>query len=142
MQKKFMKQALEIASKSGCDIPVGAVVVRNNEVLACECNRKEELNDPTAHAEILAIRKAAKKLKNWRLDDCEMYVTLEPCPMCAFAISQCRIKNVYFGAYDSLYGACSSVYNFDIKAKGSIMEKESRELLEEYFERIRTKKIS
>lgn len=137
MQKKFMDKALEAARKSGKDLPVGAVIVKNNEVLAQACNAKEKLNDPTAHAEILAIREAAKKLNNWRLDDCEIYVTLEPCPMCAFALSQCRIKTVYFGAYDSLYGACSSVYNFDIHAKGGIMEKEAAKLLRAYFQNIR-----
>ena len=139
MQKIFMLKALEAAKKSGGDLPVGAVIVKNGEILATQTNRREQLNDPTAHAEILALREASKKLKNWRLDGCELYVTLEPCPMCAFAIVQARIKKVYFGAYDTLYGACGSVYNFNTDTKGSIMEEECQKLLKDYFEKIRKK---
>jgi len=140
VQEDQMKKALKVAKQSGNDLPIGAVIVRSGEVIACASNQKERLNDPTAHAEILVIRQAAKRLNNWRLDDCEIYVTLEPCPMCAFALSQARIKAVYFGAYDSLYGACNSVYNFNLNAKGGILEKECQALLKEYFDRMRSGK--
>ena len=91
----FMQLAIEEALNSDGDIPVGAVIVHNNEVLASACNRKEKDNDITSHAEILAIRRAETVLNNWRLDNCDMYVTLEPCPMCGWAIIQSRIKNLF-----------------------------------------------
>jgi len=91
-----MKRAIEFAKQAGGEIPVGAVIVKDGEIVAGAFNRKEEFNDVTAHAEILAIREAAQKLNRWRLDDCEMYVTLEPCSMCASAIHQARINNIYY----------------------------------------------
>ena len=103
-----MERAIKLAKQANGEIPVGALIVKDNEVIAETFNQKELLNDVTAHAEILAIREAEQKLKKWRLDDCEMYVTLEPCPMCAWAIINSRIKTVYFGAYDHNYGALGS----------------------------------
>ena len=107
----FMKKAIELAKQVEKDVPVSAVIVKNGEIIAFAQNERELDNDVTSHAEILAIRKAEKVLNNWRLDDCEMYVTLEPCPMCAWAIIQARIKSVYFGSFDKNYGAFGSVFD-------------------------------
>ena len=96
-----MKTAILEAKKTIDDVPVGCVIRHGNKVIAQTHNERERNNDVTAHAEILAIRKAQEVLNNWRLDDCTMYVTLEPCPMCAWAILQSRIKAVYFGSYNS-----------------------------------------
>ncbi len=141
MNTDFMEKALEIAQKSGKDIPVGAVLVKNGKILAQAHNKKEKLNDPTAHAEILVIREGAKKSGSWRLEDCSLYVTLEPCPMCAWAILQARIKSVYFGAYDSNYGAFSVFKEFSSHLKteirGGILEEKCDNILKEYFKRLR-----
>ena len=109
VENKFMKIAIELANQSDKDVPVGALIVKNGEIIATSHNEKEKNNDVTAHAEILVIKKSSGILNNWRLDDCELYVTLEPCPMCAWAILQSRIKTVYFGSSDSQYGAFGSV---------------------------------
>ena len=138
-----MKRAIEVAKQAGLEIPVGAIIVKDGEVIASAYNRKEELNDVTAHAEILAIREASKKLGRWRLDDSEMYVTLEPCPMCAWAIVNSRIKTVYFGSYDVNYGALGSsidvrkLANSKMKVYGGIMEEECDKILNEYFKELR-----
>lgn len=138
-----MKRAIEIAKLAGSEIPVGAIIVKDGEVIASAYNRKEELNDVTAHAEILAIREASQKLNRWRLDDCEMYVTLEPCPMCAWAIVNSRIKTVYFGSYDVNYGALGSsidvrkLANSKTKVYGGIMGEECDKILNEYFKELR-----
>lgn len=100
----------EKARKKG-EVPVGAVIVKDGEIIAKAHNLKESLNDPTAHAEILAIREACNKLNNWRLHGCEMYVTLEPCPMCAGAILQSRLSKVYIGTFDDTTGAAGSIVN-------------------------------
>lgn len=138
-----MKRAIEYAKLAGKEIPIGAVIVKDGEVISGAFNRKEELNDVTAHAEILAIREASKKLNRWRLDDCEMYVTLEPCPMCAWAIINSRIKTVYFGSYDVNYGALGSTTDLrklagsKLKVYGGIMETECDKILKEYFKDLR-----
>lgn len=125
------------------EIPVGAIVVKDGEIIASAVNRKEFLKDVSGHAEILAIREASQNLNRWRLDDCEIFVTLEPCPMCAWAILQSRIKTIFFGSYDTKYGAFSSAIdlrNFsDTKPKvyGGILEKECDEILKKFFERLR-----
>ncbi len=125
------------------EIPVAAIVVKDGEIISSACNRKEAENDVTSHAEILALREASKKLGRWRLEDCEMYVTLEPCPMCAWSILQSRIKAVYFGSFDTKYGAFGSVIDLrqysDSKPKvyGGIMEKECDEILRDFFARLR-----
>jgi len=138
-----MSKAIETAKQAGFEIPVGAVIVKNGEIIASAYNIKEQMNDVTAHAEVLAIREAEKKLNNWRLNDCIMYVTLEPCPMCAWAIIQSRIKAVYFGSYDLSYGALGSKINIrtlvdsKLEVYGGIMEKECDELLENFFRGVR-----
>ncbi len=138
-----MQRAIEAAHLAKDEIPVGAVIVKDNEVIASACNKKECENDVTAHAEILALRQAASRLGRWRLEDCVMYVTLEPCPMCAWAILQSRLKAVYFGAYDPNYGALGSVIdlrcqaNSKMKVYGGILEEECKQLLDDYFKNIR-----
>ena len=110
MNEKFMKLAIKEAKKAFDlnEIPVGAIIVRNNEIIAKAYNLKEQKQNPLLHAEIIAINEACSLVNNWRLTDCDMYVTLEPCVMCAGAILNARIKNLYFGAYDFKYGACFS----------------------------------
>lgn len=139
----FMSISINEAKKSGRDVPVGAVVVKNGDVIATAHNERELDNDVTSHAEILAIRKAEQVLGNWRLDDCDLYVTLEPCPMCGWAILQSRIKNVYFGSHDTNYGAFFSKVDlrkfstFTPNVYGGIMEKECDELLNSFFTDLR-----
>lgn len=139
----FMDIAIEEAKKSEGDIPVGTVIVKNGEILAKAHNTREKDNDITSHAEIIAIRNAEKLLNNWRLDDCELYVTLEPCPMCGWAILQSRIKSVYFGSYDKNYGSFSSkidlrqISSSKPKIYGGIKEEECDLLLQTFFESLR-----
>lgn len=139
----FMKFAIEEAKKSDNDIPVGAVVVHNGEIIASAHNEREKLNDISAHAEILALKKASKVLNNWRLEDCELYVTLEPCPMCGWAILQSRVKSVYFGSYDMNYGSFTSKIDLrtlssnKINIYGGIEEQECDKLLKIFFKNIR-----
>ena len=128
------------------DIPVGCVIIYDNKVIASTHNLREENNDVTAHAEILAIKEAQKKLKTSRLTECEMYVTLEPCPMCAWAIIQSGIKTLYFGSYNTQYGAMGSVLdlpklaNSRIKIYGGIEEEKCNKILEEFWNSVRLKK--
>lgn len=138
-----MQKAIDIAKNSGADVPVGALIVKDGNIIASACNEREKTNDPSAHAEILAIRKAASVLENWRLDDCELYVTLEPCPMCAWAILQSRIKAVYFGSFDKQYGALGSVLdlrtqasanqNSKLKVYSGILEEECDNVIREFW---------
>ena len=138
-----MKEAIKEAKRCQKDVPIGCVIKLDGKIIASAHNLREENNDITAHAEILAIKEAQKVLKTSRLKDCEMYVTLEPCPMCAWAIIQSGIKTLYFGAYNSQYGAMTSVLNLPqlakskIKVYGGIEEKECNALLEKFFESIR-----
>ena len=139
----FMNEAISEAKKSDVDIPVGCVIEQNGKIIASAHNNKEKTNDITGHAEILAIKEASKKLNNWRLNDCNLYVTLEPCPMCAWAIINSGIKNVYFGAYDLQYGAMGSVLNLPktanskIKVYGGIKENECKKILDDFFKKLR-----
>ena len=150
MEEKFMKEALKEAQKAYKkeEVPVGAVIVKNGEIIAKAHNLKETKKDSTCHAEILAIKKASKKLKAWRLEDCEMYVTLEPCPMCAGALIQSRIKKVYIGTMDYKTGACGSVlnlledytFNHKVEKQTEILKEESEEILQKFFKELRKKK--
>ena len=147
MQEEFMREALKEAKKAykKLEIPVGAVIVKNGEIIARAHNKKESKKDTTKHAEILAIQEASKKLDNWRLMNCEMYVTLEPCPMCAGAIIQSRIKKVYIGTMDEKTGACGSVlnllkdykFNHEVEVETGIMQNECEELLKQFFKELR-----
>ena len=131
------------------EVPIGAVIVRNGKVIAKTFNLMEKKQSATAHAEILAIQKACKKIKSWRLLDCEMYVTVEPCAMCAGAIANARIKKVYFGAYETKSGCAESKYpiladnglNHSVEYVGGVMEKQCAELLKNYFKEKRRKHI-
>ena len=149
MDIKFMKIALfeaEKAFKTG-ETPVGAVIVRNGEIIAKAHNRRETQKNALMHAEITAIDKACKKLGGWRLLDCDIYVTLEPCPMCMGAIIQSRIENVYFGAYDKKAGALGSVCDLSktlphkVIFSGGIMENECSEIISRFFKNLRKKDI-
>lgn len=143
---KFMQQAILLAkeaAKNG-EIPVGAVVVKDGEVIATGRNRREKEKSALGHAEIEAIHNACQALGTWRLSDCEIYVTLEPCPMCAGAIVNSRIKKVVFGAFDKNGGACDSVCNllslpFSSRPEvwAGIMEEECKALLEDFFKNVR-----
>lgn len=139
----FMHKAIELAKSAKGEIAVGAVIVKNGEIISSACNQKERDNDVTSHAEILAIREAEQKLGRWRLDDCDLYVTLEPCPMCAWAIINARVRSVYFGSYDMNYGALGSkidlrsIANSKLNVYGGIMEEECDKILKKCFEELR-----
>ena len=145
MDIEFMKAALRLAEKAGAcgEAPIGAVVVKDNKIIGRGYNRREKLQLATAHAEITAIERACKKLKSWRLDGCDIYVTLEPCVMCLGAVINARIDNMYFGCYDDkrkdrqftegLYSANANGLNHNLKAEGGILEEDCRNLLKEFF---------
>lgn len=141
-----MNQAIDEAKLSVSDgeIPVGAVIVKDGVVIAKAHNLREKLHNPLCHAEIIAINSASKLLGNWRLCDCDMYVTLEPCPMCAGAILQSRIRNLYFGAYSKESGCMGTVINLPslLKASetsvyGGIMEDKCSELIAAFFKTLK-----
>ena len=143
----IMKEALKEAEKaySKLEVPVGAVIVKDGKIIARAHNQKESKTDTTKHAEILAIQKASKKLKSWRLIDCEMYVTLEPCTMCAGAIIHSRIKKVYIGAMDEKTGAVGSVlnlfedykFNHKTEVEKGILKEDCESLLKQFFKELR-----
>ncbi|MCD6363439.1 MAG: tRNA adenosine(34) deaminase TadA [Synergistetes bacterium] len=145
----FMRIALEEARKAADEdeVPVGAVGVIGDEIVARAHNRREQLQDPLAHAELFVIREAALRLRSWRLVDLVIYVTLEPCPMCAGAMVQARIKRLVYGLADPRSGAAGSVMNIlqheslnhSVEVKGGILAEESRELLRAFFSRKRNK---
>lgn len=146
---EFMKRAIELAeiSESQGEVPVGAVVVKDNVIVGEGRNRREAGKNALYHAEIEAIDNACKTLGGWRLWQCEMYVTLEPCPMCAGAIINSRIKKVTFGAYDKKAGSFGSVtdfnslpYNHKPQIEGGVCEKECSEILSRFFKALRSKK--
>ncbi len=150
MENKFMKIALEeavIAARDG-EMPVGAVIVKDGKVIATGHNLRNVSHDPTLHAEIVAIRKAAELLSDWRLSDCDLYVTLEPCVMCSGAIINSRMRSVYFGAYDAEYGAAGgridlfskSYFGSTTKVYGGIMEDECATMLKDFFASLRESK--
>ena len=145
MKNKFMKSALKCAEKAlqEGEVPIGAVVVLDGKVIARGHNRRTKRQIATAHAEIEAIEKACKKLKSWRIPDCELYVTLEPCPMCMGAVLNSRIKKVYFGAPEdkgrSLTRelASANLLNHTVEVEGGVMEEECREILSRFFSEMR-----
>ena len=143
LHERWMHAALAEARAAfdAGEVPIGAVIVHEDRVIAAAGNQRESLNDPTAHAEMIAITQAAQTLGSWRLLDCALYVTLEPCPMCAGAIVQARIPNVFYGATDPKAGACHTLFQLtsDIRLNhqaivlGGILKDESRALLQEFF---------
>lgn len=148
MDSKFMDIALVEAKKAEKlgEVPVGAVIVKEGKIVSVGYNRRETDKNALAHAEIEAIKNACEKLGDWRLDDCEMYVTLEPCPMCSGAIINSRIKTVVFGAYDTKAGSLASIsnfaalpYSFTPEVYGGIRENNCREILSRFFLNIREK---
>ena len=147
IKEQFMKEALKEAKKAyeKLEVPVGAVIVKDNKIIARAHNLKETKYDTTKHAEMLAIQKASKKLKTWRLLDCEMYVTLEPCSMCAGAIINSRIKKIYIGALDEKTGAAGSVlnlfedytFNHKVEVEKDIMKSQCEKILKDFFKELR-----
>ncbi len=147
MDERFMKEAIKRAKRAlkYSEMPIGAVIVRNGEVIASGYNKREIKQNALLHAEMVAIDRACKKLGGWRLSDCDMYVTLEPCPMCAGAAINARLKNVYFGAYDYQSGCAKSALDLfsmnllshTVNCEGGIMEEECRTLIKDFFKEIR-----
>lgn len=149
--ERYMKRALELASEAyeAGEVPVGAVVVsnRSGEIIGEGRNMREGAKNALAHAEIIAIDAACRKLGGWRLPECSIYVTLEPCPMCCGAIINARLDNVIFGAYDAKSGSAVSVqrmfelpYNYRPQLTGGVMEEECAGILSEFFAKLREKK--
>ncbi len=139
----FMQQALIEAQKAYDmgEVPIGAVIVKDGKIIARGHNLRETEKDPTLHAEMVAIREAAQHLGGWRLTGCELYVTIEPCPMCAGAIIQARIQRVVFGAMDPKAGCAGSLYNLlqdsrfnhRVEVVGGVMEEECRRIMQDFF---------
>jgi len=146
----FMRLALAEArgALDEGDIPVGCVIARDGEVLVSAHNKREQMHDPTAHAEILALRLAAEQLQDWRLEDCVLYVTLEPCPMCAAAMALARVRRLVFAAYDFDNGAVGSngnmlarpIFGYAPEVQGGLLRADSERLLELFFSSIRSKR--
>lgn len=152
MERKeyFMKMAIKEAQKAyeKLEVPVGAVIVKDDKIIASAYNQKEEKNSPIRHAEIIAIEKACKKLKNWRLNDCDIYVTLEPCPMCTGAIINARIRKIYIGTMEPNTGACGSKLNMleecnqdkKVELETNILKNECENMLKNFFRERRGEK--
>jgi tRNA(adenine34) deaminase len=146
---RFMFAALQEAEKAleENEVPVGAVVVKDNKIIGRGYNQVERLKDATAHAEMIAITAAANHISNWRLIECSIYVTLEPCVMCTGALLASRIKNLYFSIFDPKFGACGSVYNLaedgktnhKINVYSGIYAEESKKLLQDFFDNLKNK---
>ncbi|MEM0951393.1 MAG: nucleoside deaminase [Cyanobacteria bacterium P01_H01_bin.74] len=138
----WMQYAIAEAKKAlPTDVPVGALVIQNNAPIGWGYNTREKDNNPLGHAELNALAVAGTALKNWRLNDCTLIVTLEPCPMCAAAIQQARIKTIIFGAYDPILGACGSktqTFHDNSTVLGGIMESECKTLLDAFFKTLRS----
>ena len=148
--EKYMKAAFEEAQKAAAmgEVPVGAVIVKDGEIIASGHNMTETAKDPTAHAEMIVIRQAARKLGGWRLPGCTMFVTTEPCSMCAGAIVWARIEKLYIGTMDPKSGACGSVFNIPQKAElnhfveieTGLMQEECSCLMKDFFKKLRKEK--
>ncbi len=148
--EQYMLQALALAREAAAagEVPVGCVIVRGGEIVGQGRNRREEKHSTASHAEMEAIAQANEALGSWRLDDCTLYVTLEPCPMCAGAILNARIPRVYFGARDRAMGACGGVFNLYMEnfanrpaLVGGVLEEECRRVLEEFFRALRADRL-
>ena len=149
---RFMYAALQEAQKAldDLEVPVGAVIVKENKIIGRGCNQIEKLKDATAHAEMIALTSAENHIGNWRLNNCSIYVTLEPCVMCTGALLASRISNLYFAAFDPKFGACGSLYNLaedgktnhKIKVYSGIYADESKKLLQEFFTKLKNQKPS
>ena len=149
-KEKFMMEALKEAKKAydKLEVPVGSVIVKEGKIIARAHNLKETKTDTTKHAEILAIQKASRKLKSWRLLDCDMYVTLEPCSMCAGAMINSRIRKIYIGTQDAKTGAVGSVFNLfndytfnhKVEAETGILKDECESILQQFFKELRKSK--
>ncbi len=144
MLNKYFDILIKETKKENIDIPIGAMIVKNNKIITIQTNKVEKNNSCINHAEILAIQEANKILNTSKLVDCEMYVTLEPCPMCAWAIINSKIKNLYFGSYDMQYGGFSvlklnNLAHSKINIKGGIKEAECNEIINKYFKNLRKK---
>lgn len=147
---QFMRLALESARTAAArgEVPVGAIVVSAGEVVGTGYNRREELQNPLSHAETIAIEEASRRFGSWRLQDCDLYVTLEPCVMCVGAILQARMRRLVFGCLDPKAGAVESLYrlcedqrfNHQLPASGGVLASESAALLAEFFQRLRARK--
>ena len=148
--EQFMKAAIEqakIAEENG-DVPIGAVIVYKNQIIAKAYNQRQQLNDPTAHAEIIALTQAAAFVQNWRLNDCAMYVTLEPCPMCAGALVLARLDRLVYGCDDPKSGACGSIYNIvaderlnhRLQVTAGVLAEECGAQLQSFFQQRRNEK--
>lgn len=144
--EKFMQEALKEAKKAKLlnEVPVGCVIVLDNKIIARAHNLREDKQSTLAHAELLAIQKANKKLNSWRLEDCDLYVTLEPCLMCVGAIIQARIRHLYYGATDKKSGALggnidilTNKFNHQLLVTKKILEEESKSLLKDFFKELR-----
>lgn len=150
MKEKYMKEAIKEALKANdkLEVPIGAIIVKDEKIIARAHNLRESKKNAVAHAEILAIEKACKKLDAWRLNDCDIYITLEPCAMCAGAILNSRIRNVYIGASEPRSGAAGSKinifedyeYNHKVNYESGILEEECREILQKFFKNRRKEK--
>lgn len=150
-KEAYMRQALKLAKEAAAagEVPVGCVIVRNGEIIAGGRNRREERQATASHAEMEAIARANRVLGSWRLDECELYVTLEPCPMCAGAIVNARIPRVFYGARDEVMGACGGVTNLFMEPfpsrpalVGGILKDECQAVLAEFFDDLRRRKES
>ena len=147
----FMNEALKEAKKAYKigEVPIGAVIVLDDKIIARGYNKREVKNQVISHAEIEAIKKANKKLGSWRLEEAKIYVTLEPCPMCIGAIIQARIEELYFAAYDPKTGACGSVldlpsfkFNHQVFVQGGILEEKAKKLIQNFFKSLRENKLN
>ena len=150
MEEKYYEEIIKLAKKDykKGEVPVGAIVVKDGKILSKAYNRVEKDRDATMHAEILAIKKASEKIKNWRLNNCEMYVTLEPCPMCAGAILNSRISRVVYGSPDSRFGGCGTTVDVisnnalkrDVVITSGVLAEECLGLLQLFFQEMRARK--